>query len=173
MRIATFIILINMIQLVLKEMIMYLRRIKLFVLLLFVFYALGNSESKTITFPSEDKLLITADYYKVNNNSPLIILYHQAGWSRGEYIEIAPKLNKLGFNCLAVDQRSGGEVNKIINATFKRAKSKSLGVYYLDAYIDLKAALLYAKKHLTKNKIIIWGRLLLISSYFQACSGTF
>ena len=67
----------------------------------------------TIRFPSEDGLMVTADLYieKNEKDAPFIILYHQAGWSRGEYAQIAPRLNALGFNCLAVDLRSGGKVN--------------------------------------------------------------
>ena len=49
-----------------------------------------------ITFPSADGLVITADLYLQNRNKevPFVVLFHQAGWSRGEYLEIAPKLNK-------------------------------------------------------------------------------
>ena len=48
---------------------------------------------ETIEFPSEDQLNLTADVYwadKENKNIPFICLFHQAGWSRGEYQEIAP-----------------------------------------------------------------------------------
>ena len=67
------------------------------------------SSSETVTFPSEDGLLITADIHAPygNGEAPIIVLFHQAGWSRGEYAEIAPWLNTLGYNCMAVDQRSG------------------------------------------------------------------
>jgi len=61
-----------------------------------------------INFPSVDGLQMTADtYFSDNKASPLIVLFHQAGWGRGEYLEIAPKLNSLGFNVLAIDLRSG------------------------------------------------------------------
>jgi hypothetical protein len=69
-----------------------------------------------ITFTSSDNVIITADLYIIYEKSaPFIILFHQARSSRGEYIEIAPRLNELGFNCMAVDQRSGGSMNKIEN----------------------------------------------------------
>ena len=48
-------------------------------------------------------------------NAPVLVLFHQAGWSRGEYREIAPKLNELGYICLAIDQRSGKGVNGVAN----------------------------------------------------------
>ncbi len=117
---------------------------------------------RTVEFPSKDSLMITADYYPLEK-APLIILFHQAGWSRGEYREIAPKLNAMGFACLAVDQRSGSEVNGVVNATHKRAVARGLPTGYLDALRDMQAALDYAIYRLGKTKVIIWG-----SSYSSA-----
>jgi len=78
-------------------------------LLLFFATTLISSDFKTITFPSSDGVKITADLYilHTDKNTPFIVLFHQAGFSRGEYREITPKLNRLGFNCMAIDQRSG------------------------------------------------------------------
>ncbi len=121
-------------------------------------------ESKTITFASKDGLPITADLYMAHPKSaPLIILFHQARWSRGEYVEIAPKLNLMGFNCLAVDLRSGGEVNGIKNQTFEAAEKALKSTNYVDAYQDIEAAVDYAGKYLAEGKLIIWG-----SSYSSA-----
>ena len=119
---------------------------------------------KTINFKSSDGVTITADLYVTHaQNAPFIILYHQAGYSRGEYREIAPKLNKLGFNCMAVDQRSGKEVNGIINLTHLEAKKLGKQTEFVDAIGDLDAAYLYVKHRIRPNKIIIWG-----SSYSAA-----
>jgi dienelactone hydrolase len=119
-----------------------------------------------ITFPSKDGLQITADTYigETEKNRPLIVLFHQAGWSRGEYNEIAPKLNKLGFNALAVDLRSGKAVNGITNQTAKGARKAGKQTRYIDALPDMESALLYARK-LAGNgtKVIAWG-----SSYSSA-----
>jgi len=114
---------------------------------------------KTTTFKATDGLEITADLYIANPvNSPLIILFHQAGWSRGEYKEIAPKLNKLGYNCIAIDQRSGETVNDIANETYKRAIEQNKGTTYVDAYVDINSAIDYAKANYKKaKKLIIWG----------------
>lgn len=119
----------------------------------------------TLTFPSKDGLPITLDSYitKVDKR-PLIVLFHQAGYSRGEYLEIAPKLNKLGFNALAVDLRSGKSVNGITNETAKRAKKASKKTRYVDAEQDIIAALKFARSLVgNKVKIIAWG-----SSYSAA-----
>lgn len=111
---------------------------------------------QTITFPSKDGLTITADLYLSDINKPYILLLHQAGYSRGEYREIAPRLTKLGYNCLAIDQRSGYEVNFIKNETAKLAKQKKLPTEYLDALQDIDAALDYIKSK-TDKPIVIWG----------------
>lgn len=103
--------------------------------------------AKTIQFPSGDGLLITADEYKSNDTLPWILLCHQAGYSRGEYKETAAFFAAFGYNCLAIDQRSGNEVNGITNETAKLARSKKLPADYLDAEQDMQAALnfIYAK----------------------------
>ena len=44
-----------------------------------------------ITFLAEDGLLITADLYEINPKKPYILLFHQAGYSRGEYKETTQK----------------------------------------------------------------------------------
>ena len=117
-----------------------------------------------IKFPSEDGVEIVADLYKSNPDSAtFIVLFHQAGWSRGEYLEIAPKLNLLGYNCLAIDQRSGNKVNGIENVTVKNARKAMKDTKYVDAYQDIEATVGYVKKYLTKGKVIILG-----SSYSSA-----
>ena len=125
----------------------------------------SNAQGETITFPSKDGLTITADTYITNpdNKTPFIVLFHQAGWSRGEYNEIAPKLNKLGFNCMAVDQRSGGSVNGIHNETTALAQKEGKPINYTDAEQDIVASLEYARKNFADGKLIAWG-----SSYSAA-----
>ncbi len=122
-------------------------------------------DKATITFPSKDGLEITADTYLIHKDrsTPLIVLFHQAGWSRGEYLEIAPKLNILGFNCMAIDQRSGDSINGIVNETAIRAEQAQINTRYIDTLPDIEAALRFAKSHYNKSKIIAWG-----SSYSAA-----
>ena len=113
---------------------------------------------ETITITARDGLEVTADLYqKYDDSAPFIILFHQAGWSRGEYLEIAPKLNRLGYNCLAVDQRSGGKVNGVENQTTARAKKAGKGTEYADSFKDVEAAVKYVKRSFKSEKIIIWG----------------
>ena len=112
----------------------------------------------TVTFPTTDNLTVTADLYWTGDaNAAFILLFHQADYSRGEYLEIAPKLNALGYNCLAIDQRSGGGVNDIINETYKAAKAAGLPTSYTDAYADLQSALSYVESTYAPRKLIVWG----------------
>ena len=112
----------------------------------------------TVTFPTTDNLTVTADLYWTGDaTKPFIILFHQARYSRGEYLEIAPKLNALGYNCLAVDQRSGNAANGVTNETAKAAKAAGLSTNYPDAYADLEAALSYVVSTYAPEKLLVWG----------------
>ncbi|MEM7245281.1 MAG: alpha/beta hydrolase [Acidobacteriota bacterium] len=125
----------------------------------------SGAPSVQVGFDSGDGLLITADLYQAHADpaTPFIVLFHQAGWSRGEYREIAPRLNQLGFNCLAVDQRSGSEVNEIANETAARAEADRLGTSFLDARQDLVATLSHVRENWATGPVIAWG-----SSYSAA-----
>jgi dienelactone hydrolase len=117
-----------------------------------------------IQFSSGDGIKVTADLYMTDNpEAPFVILFHQARYSRGEYREIAPRLNAMGFNCMAVDQRSGDQVNGVVNETHREAQKQNLGTEYWDALTDIEAAYVYVKHGLKPEKIILWG-----SSYSAA-----
>ncbi|MBI3509236.1 MAG: dienelactone hydrolase family protein [Bacteroidetes bacterium] len=109
-----------------------------------------------ITFAAADGIIISADSYFSNDTLPWLLLCHQAGFSRGEYIETAPKLAELGYNCLAIDQRSGNEVNGVKNETAQRAKDAGRPTTYLDAEQDIIAAINYLYEQ-TKKPVILVG----------------
>ena len=118
----------------------------------------SEPETSTVTFPTTDNLSMTGDLYWTGDaKAPFILLFHQADYSRGEYLEIAPKLNALGYNCLAVDQRSGGATNGVINETYKSAKAAGLPTGYQDAYPDLESALAYVVGNYAPKQLIVWG----------------
>lgn len=137
-----------------------MRNLLLFMVLLFAFQTSWGQQKdyQKITFPSGDGLMLTADLYMPHaKTAPFILLFHQAGWSRGEYREIAPKLVAMGFNCLAVDQRSGGEINDVKNESYALAREQAIKTRYRDAKPDLEAAIARAKKYYSDGKLIIWG----------------
>ena len=125
----------------------------------------ATAAPEKITFPSGDDLLITADVYIQcsDRQTPFIVLFHQASWSRGEYNETAPRLNGLGFNCMAIDQRSGGSINGVTNETKQRATIAGKGTTFIDAIPDMLAAIAYAKANYADGAVIGFG-----SSYSSA-----
>ncbi len=125
-------------------------------IILFLVAASSSFAQLKITFPSKDDVIITADWYPVNSESQTILLCHQNGFSRGEYNETAVKLNKLGFNCMAIDQRVGVEVNGVVNETAKDAKDKKKVLTFINAEQDITAAIdwLFSKY---KRRIILLG----------------
>jgi dienelactone hydrolase len=129
---------------------------KLFGLLLVIMSSVILHAQETITFPSKDGLTITADDYIADDTMPYMILCHQAGFSRGEYINTATRFQKFGYNCLAIDARSGKEVNGIKNETAALAAKKRKETSYLDAEQDILAAIDYAYKK-SKKKVILVG----------------
>ena len=119
-----------------------------------IVFSQNIDQNTTVTFYAIDSVQITADTYFIDNVEPTILLCHQAGFSRGEYVKTAKKLNELGFSCLAIDQRSGKEVNGIINKTAIDADKKLMNVGYIGAKKDIEAALDYLY-NINGNKPII------------------
>lgn len=111
---------------------------------------------KTAKFTSKDGLLITADEYSLKKQKAYIVLCHRSHFNRGEYREIAPKLNDLGYACLAIDQRSGMKVLGTTNETYARAKKQGKPTGYVDAKPDIEAALSFARK-VSGKPVIIFG----------------
>lgn len=137
---------------------------KALIFVLFTTVSTISQAMETITFKAEDGVEITAELYITHPaTAPFIVLFHQANWSRGEYQEIAPKLNAMGYNCMAIDQRSGGTINGIPNKTKISAIKAMKGTQYLDALADMNVAIVYAKTNFAEGKLIIWG-----SSYSSA-----
>ncbi len=136
---------------------LFKKNLILSMLCLLLFYCDNDQAFKTIKFKAVDGVKITADLYmSYKKNATFIVLFHQGGSSRGEYREIAPKLNELGFNCLAIDQRSGSYYCGVENETGISASKLNKSKNFIDAKIDMTSAVEYAKKKYAKGKIIIW-----------------
>jgi pimeloyl-ACP methyl ester carboxylesterase len=129
---------------------------RVFYFILLLLLPFGIYAQQKVTFLAEDGLKITADLYLKDYELPFILLFHQGESSRGEYNEIAARLLKLEYNCLAVDLRSGEKMNYIANETAARAKAENIPHAYLDAIKDIKAAILYVQKF-NKKPVILFG----------------
>ena len=110
---------------------------------------------KTFELPSLDSLPITADLRHISHDNDIIILCHQAGWSRGEYVATSDSLYRLGFNCLAIDQRSGEGVNDIANETAKKALAAGIERSFESAEQDISATLQWVRSLYNGNIVLI------------------
>ncbi|MEM7056876.1 MAG: alpha/beta hydrolase [Pseudomonadota bacterium] len=122
--------------------------------LLFAALLLPNlAGAETVTFSAEDGVTVTADLSRPDGDAKaVIVLFHMAGASRGEYRDIAPRLLQLGYATLAVDQRSGGAFNGVTNATVKAAGGSG---EFIDAVPDMKAAAAWARQNIAPKVAVI------------------
>ncbi|CAG0998435.1 MAG: alpha/beta hydrolase [Bacteroidetes bacterium] len=129
---------------------------KHFFLLILVYPLVAFSQKQEkIYIISKDSIIITAHNYYFSDAAPVIVLCHQAGYNKLEYQTIAPRLNKMGFNCIAIDQRSGGVFGNKPNETNNVALRKGLPTHFLDAKQDIEAAVEYAIEKYKKPVIIM------------------
>lgn len=117
--------------------------------------------SEAVQFPAKDDVTVFGDFYPAaTKDAPFILCFHMAGSNRAEYVEIAPHLANLGFQVLAIDQRSGGYSYDRVNET---AKAYGKVATYEETIPDLEAAMAWAKQRSPASKLLIWG-----SSYSAA-----
>lgn len=134
-----------------------IRRILLLILPLLA--TLASAEPVTLT--AADGVKVYGEYWPAADaRAPLILAFHQAGSSHAEYAPLAPRLNRAGFNVLAIDQRSGGNEFGGKNRTVA-ALGRSTS--YDAALADLEAALAWGKDHAKGAPVVVWG-----SSYSAA-----
>lgn len=135
-----------------------------FIITICIFYVglVINLMAEEIEFKSIDGTTIYGDFYAGDDNAPLLLLHHQAGWNaRGEYNEITARLVANGYNVLAVDARGGGNRDGVPNRTLE-----ALGISRLpfcEVLPDIIGTLKYADEKFPNNKKILWG-----SSYSAA-----
>lgn len=127
------------------------------ILILSIAFSSFNSiRVNTVTFTAADGLVITADEYIIGSGNPYILLFHQQGSSRGEFKDIARRLCKMDFNCLAVDLRNGGNDNFVSNQTVKQLREGNLDADINDVDQDVVAAISYAQKK-TNLPVVLFG----------------
>lgn len=124
-------------------------------LLLFCFSLFSQQK---VTFNATDSVEIRADYYVTEKQShKYFLLFHQEKSSRGESKDIATRMIKLGFNCLAVDLRNGGECNFILNETAQNAKKQGMEPKLLDSEADIEASIQYISSQDSLAEIYLLG----------------
>jgi dienelactone hydrolase len=132
-------------------------------LLLFAAAAAKGAGPTPVTLTASDGVRVYGWHYPSTGTRKIpIVLFHQAGSNHAEYSTIAPRLAALGYDCLAIDQRSGGNMWGVKNQTAEKLGRES---DYLQALPDLEAALAWPASQGLGRKAIVWG-----SSYSAALS---
>jgi dienelactone hydrolase len=117
-----------------------------------------------VTLRARDGVKIYADAYAAfSPTAPVLLLFHQAGSSRAEYATLAPRLATLGYNALAIDERSGGQLYGINQTQTELGKTTT----FLDVLPDMEAALAWAKRTHPVAKIILVGSSFTASLVFE------
>lgn len=131
------------------------------VLLALTTTAAWGMSSSALVLDAADGTKVTAELYDAGDKAkPMVLLFHQAGSNLGEYRTIAPRLVRLGFNALAIDQRSGGKRWGRENAT---VTARGGSAKYAEALPDLEAALKWSRDNGYSGATVAWG-----SSYSAA-----
>lgn len=113
--------------------------------------------AETVQLRAADGVSVHAVHYAADQPRAVILLFHQANGSAAEYAPIAPRLAAAGFESLAIDQRSGGQMFGPNRTVAGQGRSSE----FLAAEPDLEAALAWARSR--KLPVIVWG-----SSYSAA-----
>ncbi len=125
-----------------------------------------SSAPLDLVLTAPDGVKVFAQSYAAPNpNAPVILLFHQAGSNKSEYAPIAPRLVQLGYNALAIDQRSGGDLYAPPNQTVAQLGRSTP---YRDVLPDMEAALAWAKRSHPHVPVYVWG-----SSYSAALAFPF
>lgn len=119
--------------------------------------ALVAAAPAPVTLRAADGVSVHALRYDARRPRATVLLFHQAGSGKGEYAAIAPRLARMGFASLAIDQRSGGGLFGR-NATAAGLRTPATD---LDAERDLEAAFDWGRAR--RRPLILWG-----SSYSAA-----
>ncbi|MGA7297460.1 MAG: alpha/beta fold hydrolase [Rhodanobacteraceae bacterium] len=108
---------------------------------------------KPVTLHAADDVSVFGTFSRAAaDNDKIILLFHQARANRHEYDAVVPDLTSAGFDTLAIDQRSGGDLFGGHNQTVaKLGKSAD----YIDAMPDLEAALSWAQARHYKTIVVV------------------
>ncbi len=123
--------------------------------------AAAGPDPASLSLIASDGVAIYARAWSAESASaPTILLFHQAGSSKSEYAPIGPRLAQLGYNVLAIDQRSGGDLYQPTNETVQHLGHSEP---YPAVLPDMEAALAWAKHAHPRSPVYVWG-----SSYSAA-----
>lgn len=117
--------------------------------------------STKVEFKTSENRIVVGELYDIGIAKPIILLCHQLGNNKYEYADIAPKLNDMGFNALAVDLTGGGVFAAHNNETIDRDTSTTNPAEERQKMVgkvrsELDATINYLNKRYNQ-KVIVWG----------------
>jgi len=116
--------------------------------------------AKKIVFKTSDDRSVVGELYDIGNNKPVVLLCHQFGYNKYEYADIAPKLNAIGFNALAVDLTGGGTFaahnNETVDIGKTDAAASNQQVTLDRVKEEIKAAVNFLHKKYN-TEVTLWG----------------
>jgi len=114
--------------------------------------------AKKVEFTTSDNRIVVGNLYEIGLNKPIILLGHQAGSNKYEYADIAPKLNAMGYNALAIDLTGGGTFAAHNNETLDRGTDVKNDRRLIQRRTrqEMNAAVDYLYKKYNQ-KVIVWG----------------
>jgi dienelactone hydrolase len=120
---------------------------------------LGLAPPQPVVLNAADGVAVYAVAYESTSPSaPVILLFHQAGSSKSEYEPIAPRLTALGYNALAIDQRSGGDLYQPPNETVQhlgKSASDYRAIYAWGSSYSAALVFAFAARHPHDIKAIL------------------
>jgi alpha-beta hydrolase superfamily lysophospholipase len=124
----------------------------------------AHETARRLVLTTSDGIEIPALEYRTDatGGQPFVLLFHQGGASGpAEYATIAPRLHRMGYDVLVIDQRRGGDLFGGTNSVAVRFDQETTS--YCEALPELEAALDYARRTDPARRVILWG-----SSYSAA-----
>lgn len=94
-----------------------------FLLILTIGRCLPTHAQLTIEYANRNGLSLTADWYPVSSDFPVILLCDQYASGKAETRETARRLNTFGYNCMALEINFGNESSSSLNEINRRSFS--------------------------------------------------
>lgn len=111
-----------------------------------------------VKFNTPDGRIVVGNLYEVGQEKPIILLGHQAGTNKYEYADIAPKLNAMGYNALAIDLSGEGTFAGHNNETLDKGSDVGNDRQIIQKRTgqELNTAVDYLHEKYKRN-VIVWG----------------
>lgn len=149
-------------------------------ILTFLFCSLSLSAqvpARALEIPSQGISLRALVWQNFNTPRAVILLMHEEGASRGEFLSIGPWLALQGYTAVAIDLRYGQTSRGLKNETALRSRQLGLSWDLTTNKTDVINSLRFLHEHYPASSYILWGNsysaslaISLAAEYPQLCS---